>query len=32
LPLGVMLTSPPGSDATLATMAGRVAKVIELPR
>ena len=32
LPLGLMLIAAPGSDAPLATIAGDVAKIIELPR
>ena len=32
LPLGLMLIGAPGADAALATIAGDVAKVIELPR
>jgi len=32
LPLGLMLIGAPGADEALATIAGDVAKVIELPR
>ena len=32
LPLGLLLAAAPGSDAALAAMAGKVARLIELPR